>query len=226
MAGDELTERDLRRAYRRVADPFGTPWRAGILVVALAGIALYAHHHLRGRLQVVILVLTPAATLLYAAVSFRVRRFASTGSPEAVRDRFAARARAVLKGALWNPFRTLVWGGLGCWAWAETLGWTAFPFDRDVFEALFVGLLGTLLGARALLEWLVEVPRLRRDLARMAGRTAPEAESPRVSGGTDPGSAGPAACAPGGTSGVSLGVPGRSPGGARHEVTDDPSSQG
>ncbi len=168
-----LPEEELRRAYLRAADPIGTPARRAFLAIGLLVVALYARLHVAGPWGTLVLVLVPVTAAVYAGLSLRVRAIAARATAAEVRVRFLDRADSTLARAPALPVRAFLWGGLGAWAWTSVLAGVPFLLGEDRPLTLFVGAAGVLFGAGALLEWLVEIPWLRRTRAAAAAPPAP-----------------------------------------------------
>jgi hypothetical protein len=160
-----VTEDDLRRALRQVDDPLGTPARAVFFVLGLAAVGAYAWTVLGDSLfRTVALAGVPTIAVVYAGLSFRARRRARDSSEEKARKEFLDRARRVLAAAPSLPFRGFLWLALGGWAGFSIARGRELPLGGGPNLTLFVAGMGLLLGSRYLVEWLVEIPRLRRDL--------------------------------------------------------------
>jgi hypothetical protein len=150
--------------------------RVASLAVSLPVIAAYAHLALRGTQRAVVLAGTPLVAVVYGALSWRCRRFAREATIAEVRSRFLTDARRALAGANLLLVRSLVWAGIGVWAWAAFLGWAAEPLGGGRGLTVFLGCMGLLLGARSAADRFVDIPRLRRDLAAL------EPEAPEGTG--------------------------------------------
>jgi hypothetical protein len=145
-------------------DPFGTPARVGFLLLGLAGVAAYGALHLRGGQRTAVILFVAAAGAVYAFLGRRARAFARNAAPAEMRERFVRSGKARLRAAPTLPLRGILWLGLGTWAWISYFRGRTFPIADDPMLPVFLGGMGVLLGAKYLMEWRLEIPRLRRDV--------------------------------------------------------------
>jgi len=164
MAG---ADGDLRTAYLRLADPVGTPVRMAYMGMALGCVAAYGVLRTGGWVPRVVPWVLAAAAGYYAFESWRARLLAKHGTDEALRREFARKAHKTLDFAPSLPVRVALWFGLGAWAWVTVVRGGDYPLGGDRDMAVFLGGMGSLLGARYFYDWRVEIPALRRDLAAL-----------------------------------------------------------
>ena len=180
MAGPELTDgapppaamtdEDLRVAFRRVADPLGTPVRATFLVLNLALIGWYQACLPETAFRTALQAGTAAAVLFYAATSLWVRRRSARESPRWSRERFLQKARARSLTAYQLLIQSLFWLAVAMGAgWLYILAAPGPPYTFGIFLTATA----VLLGLRYLLERFVDIPRVRRDLAALEVEGAP-----------------------------------------------------
>jgi hypothetical protein len=173
-----MNDDEVRRAFLRIADPFGTRPRAVLLTVSLSLVAGYAALRLAGGHRTAVIALTVLFTVIYGGLSHRARRSAAVLTPPEMRARFTSKARGTLQTAALLPVRGLLWAAFGAWAGAAATGLAPFALTDDRDSLAFIAGAAALFTARYLLEWLVEVPRIRLELAALAesapgGGTAP-----------------------------------------------------
>lgn len=163
-----MTDEGVRGAYRRLADPLGTPLRAGLLVVALGLVAAFGLMRSASLQRNAILGFTVATAAVYLFLSFRARRTAAETDPAALRHLFLDLAQRRLRVAGSLPVRGVMWGALGAWSLAASVDLGRFPLFEDPAIQRFFGVAGLLFAARYLLEWGIELPRVRREVADLA----------------------------------------------------------
>ena len=171
-----MTDEEVRSAYRRVADPFGTRPRAVLLSVSLTLVAGYAALGLSGGHRKTVIALTVLFAAIYAGLSHRARRSAAGLTAAEVRARFESKARGTLRGAAVLPVRGFLWAAFGAWSGAAALGLAPFGLIEEQEARAFLAGAALLFTVRYSLEWLVDVPRLRRELAALAEPAAPVGE--------------------------------------------------
>ena len=133
-----MSDDEVRRAFLRLADPFGTRPRAVLLSVSLSFVAAYAALRLAGGHRTTVIVLAVLFAAVYGGISRHARRSAARLSAPEARARFEAKARGALGTAALLPVRGFLWAALGAWAAAAATGLLPFGLLEDPHAQLFL----------------------------------------------------------------------------------------